>query len=97
MVYVYMIGTYNKYIKQQQPVGSIIKNNIILAWMKMINPAIGWFEIVKVPTFDLDEVTGVNDEHIDELSERLRRLFNNTWLYRYPHPRNVLFDKRILF
>ena len=32
----------------------------------MINPAIGWFEIVKVPTYGLDEVMGGNDDYIDK-------------------------------
>ena len=30
------------------------------------NTATGWFEIFKVITFDLDEVTGRNDEYIDK-------------------------------
>ena len=60
--------------------------------MKMINPAIGWFEIVKVPTFDLDEVTGVNDEYIHKSSVMVSQLFNNTWLYGYPRPRKLVFD-----
>ena len=29
--------------------------------MTMIEPTTGLFEIIKVPTFDLDEVTGGND------------------------------------
>ena len=32
--------------------------------MKIIDAATGWFEIVKVPTFYLDEVTGGNDDYI---------------------------------
>ena len=60
--------------------------------MSMIDPAKGWFEIVEVPTFDLDEVTGGNDEYIDKSSDRVSQLFNNTWLQRYLCPRKVVFD-----
>ena len=34
--------------------------------MTMIDPAKGWFEITKVPMFDLNEVTVGNDEYIDK-------------------------------
>ena len=37
--------------------GAIIKNNISLAYMTMIDPTTCWFEIFKVPAYDLDEVT----------------------------------------
>ena len=60
--------------------------------MTIINPAMGWFEIVEVPTFDLYEVTGGNDEYIDKSSARVSQLFNNTWLCRYPRPRKLVFD-----
>ena len=32
----------------------------------MIDPATGWFNIVEMPTYDLDEVTGGNYEYIDK-------------------------------
>ena len=32
----------------------------------MIDPATGWFEIIEVMMFDLDEVTGSNDDYIDK-------------------------------
>ena len=60
--------------------------------MTMINPAIVWFEIVKIPTYDLNEVTGGNYEYIDKSSARVSQLFNNIWIIRYPRPRNVVFD-----
>ena len=59
----------------------------------MIDPATGWFEIVKIPTFDLNEVVLGKDEYIDKSSSRVIRLFNSTWLWRYLRPRTVLFDK----
>ena len=34
--------------------------------MKIIDPATGWFEIVEIPMFDLNEVTDGNDEYIDK-------------------------------
>ena len=48
--------------------------------MKMINLTTGWFELFEVPTFDLDEITGGNGEHIDKSSARVSQLLNNTWL-----------------
>ena len=60
--------------------------------MVMIDPSTGWFDIVKILTFDFDELTSGNDEYIDKSSASVSQLFNNTWLCRYPHPRKVLFD-----
>ena len=57
-VYLYLIGPYIEYIRQHQLCGAILKNNVSLACMTMICPATGWFEIFKVPMYDLDEVTG---------------------------------------
>ena len=48
--------------------------------MTMIEPETGWFEIVEIPTFNLDEVTAGNDEYIDKSSTRVRHIFNNTLL-----------------
>ena len=33
----------------------------------MIDPATGWFEIIKVSTFDLDKVTGIMNTLISHL------------------------------
>ena len=60
--------------------------------MTIIDPATGCFEIVKVPTFDLDELTGGNDEHIDKSSSRESQLFNNKWIFRYSCPRKVMLN-----
>ena len=46
--------------------------------MTMIDPAMGWFQIFEVLTYDRNEVTGSNDEYIDNLSTRKIQLFNNT-------------------
>ena len=61
--------------------------------MTMIKPATGWFEIVEIPVYDLDEVTIGNDEFIDKPSYMVSHLFNNTWLCRYSCPHKVMFEK----
>ena len=58
----------------------------------MIDPATGWFDIFKIPTFDLEEVTLGNDEYIDKSSTSISHMFNNTWIRRSPRPRKVVFD-----
>ena len=60
--------------------------------MTMIDLATGWFEIVEISTFYLEEVTIGNDEYICKSSARVSQLFNNTWLCRYPRPQKVVFD-----
>ena len=87
-----LIGLYSKSIRQHQTGGTIIRNNDSLTCMTMIEPATIWFEIVEIPTFDLQEVTLYNDEYIDKSSARVSQLFNNTWLFRYPRPLKVVFD-----
>ena len=39
--------------------------------MTMIELTTGWFEIVNIPTFDLEKVTIDNDEYIDKSSARV--------------------------
>ena len=53
-----LIGPYSKYIRQQQTGGDTTTSNL------MIDPTTGWFEIFEIPTYDIDEVTGGNDEYI---------------------------------
>ena len=53
MVHVDLIGTYIKSIRQQQS-GAIIKNNFIFTFMTMTNPVMGWFEISKLKTYNLN-------------------------------------------
>ena len=59
--------------------------------MTIIDPAKGWFEISKIPMFDLEEVTIGNYEYIDKSHSRVGQLFNNTWICRYPRPCKVIF------
>ena len=56
-VHVYLIDPYSKSIRQQQPVSTIIWKNSSLTCIIIIGPSTGWFEIVEIPTFDLEDVT----------------------------------------
>ena len=58
----------------------------------MIDPSTGWFEIVKIPTFDLEELALDNNEYIDKSYVRVSQMLNNTWIWRYLRPRKVMFD-----
>ena len=40
----------------------IIKKDVSLTLMTVIDPDMGWFEIVEIQTFNIDEVTHGNDE-----------------------------------
>ena len=70
-----------------------MKNDDSLTCITMIDPTTGWFDIVEIPTFDLDKVTAGNDEYIDKSSDRVSQLFKNTWLCRYMHTIKVVFEK----
>ena len=65
--------------------------------MTMIDPTTGWFKIFEIPTYDLEEVTGGNEEYIDASSSRVSQLFINTSLSRYPHPFKVFFENKYEF
>ena len=91
-VHVNLVGPYSKSIIQQQPGFTVILKNTILIYITMINPATGWFNIVKIPKFDLEEVTIRNDEYIYKSSTRVSQLFTNTWLCRYLCQRKLVFD-----
>ena len=58
--------------------------------MMIIDPTTGWFEIIEIPTYNLDEVTGSNDEYIDKLSARVSQFFNNIWRNIYLRPLKVV-------
>ena len=70
-VHVELIDTYSNYIRQHQPCVDIVKNNVSLTCMTIIDPATGWFEIFDMPMFDLNEVTCSNDEYINKSSSRV--------------------------
>ena len=75
-MHVDLIRPYRKSIIKHHPGVAIISNNVSLACVTMINPATVWLKIIEIPTYDLDEVTAGNYEHIDELSARFSQLFN---------------------
>ena len=56
-----LIGSYRKSIRQQHPGGTVIQNNVSLTYMTMIDLATGRFQIIEIPTFDLEEATLCND------------------------------------
>ena len=91
MVHVDLLGSYTKSIRQHKPGGTVIHKNASTTCMKMIDPSLGWFEFVEIPTFDLKEVAIGNDEYIDKSSARVSCLCKNTWLCRYPRLRKVMF------
>ena len=61
-VHVDLIGQYNNSLRQYKTGGAIIRNNDSLTCMMIIDSSTGWFEIIDIMTFDLDEVTAGNDE-----------------------------------
>ena len=71
-MHVDLIVPFSKSIIQHQTDSGIIKNNVSLACMKMIDAATGWFEIVEIPMYKLDEVTGSNVEYIYKSYIRVR-------------------------
>ena len=87
-----LIGPYSLTAKQYQPDGTIINKEFSLTCMTFLDPATGWFEIVQVPLFNIDDVKNGNREVIDKTSARISQLFNQVWLTRYPRPKEVVFD-----
>ena len=74
-----MIDPYPTSKIQQQAGGVIIRNYVSLTCTTIIDPATGWFKIVKVPCFGLDEVARLNYGYIDKLSARVSQMFNHIW------------------
>ena len=85
-----LIDIYSNSIRQQHPGDAIIKKNVRLSCIKFIYPDTVWFKIVEVPCFGLSEVSRVNDEYIHKSSTRVRHIFNQTRLCRYPQPWEVV-------
>ena len=91
-VHVGLIGSYSNYIRQKYPGGVIIKNNVSLTWMTIIDPTTGWLEIFNITTYDINEVTGGNCEYINKSSAGFSQLFNTTRISRYQYTRKVMID-----
>ena len=71
LLHVDLIGPYRTYIMQQNMGGAISKKDVSL-FMIIFDPIIECFEIVKIPTYNLYEVTGGNDKYIYKSSIRVR-------------------------
>ena len=61
-----LIALYTNSIRQQHLVGTIIHKDVSLTLMTIIDPMKLWFEIVKVPCFDLYKVVDGSNEYIDK-------------------------------
>ena len=96
-VHVDLIVTDSKSIIQQQPGGIIFTNNVSLTCMTMMDPTIGSLEIIDIPMYNLNEVMVCNDDYIDNSSDRVTLLFNNTCLSIYLLLLKVMFDNRSEF
>ncbi len=92
-VHIDLIGPYSLTAKQFQPQGKILEVELRLTCMTMIDPVTGWFEIVEVPNYIVEDVENkTTRETVDKTSARISRLFDQVWLSRYPRPRRVIFD-----
>ena len=85
------MGTNKKYIIQHQKGVSIIKNYVILTYMRIIDPSIVWFKIVKFPCFDLDKVANRNNEYTDKLSAGVNQPVIKMWICRYLLTHKIVF------
>ena len=93
-VHVDLIGPYSITINQFQPDGSIQMKDFQLTCMTMIDPVTGWFEIAEeVPNYIVNDIKNKSTKTtIDKTSARISRLFDQTWLSRYPRPKKIVFD-----
>ena len=91
-VHIDLIGPYSVTAKQIQPGGTIKEVEMKLTCMTMLDPATGSFEIAQVPYYSIDEVKEDKDDFIDKTSARISKIFEQTWLSRYPRPEEVVCD-----
>ena len=87
-----LIGPYAITAKQIQLGGEIKEIKLKLTVMTMVDSATGWFEIVEVPYYSIEDVEKDEQNYIDKSSARISRLFNQTWLSCYPRPKEIIFD-----
>ena len=73
------------------------KDKTVLDFMclTMIDPATGWFEIVELPNTEITYVRKGNNKEIteviiDKTSACVARLFNKSWLSRYPRAHSIV-------
>ena len=92
-IHVDLIGPYSITAQQFQTNGTTTKQELQFTCMTMIDPVTGWFEIVEVPNYIVKDIINKKSfEAIDKSSARISRLFDQTWLARYPRPKKVIFD-----
>ena len=60
------ITSFSKYIIKQHLGGAIMKNNVSINRMMMIDPTKGWFKIIEIMAYDIYEVMGGHDEYTDK-------------------------------
>ena len=66
-VHIDLISPYSITAKQFQTDGTIVDKELSLTCMTMIDPVTGWFKIVEVPSFIVDDVKNKNiKESIDK-------------------------------
>ena len=65
-----LICMYVDTIRQHQIGAAIIPNKLSLACITMINPTTGWFKIVQLPCFDIEEITAKNNKYTDKSYSR---------------------------
>ena len=58
----------------------------------MVDPATGWFEIIEVLYYNIEDVINNKDNYIDKSLARISQLFNQAWLSQYPRPSKVVFN-----
>ena len=93
-VHIDLIGPYTVTAQQIQPGGELKEVELKLTAMTMVDPATGWFDMVEVPYYSIDEVKKNKNKFIDKTSARISQLFEQTWLSRYPRPKRIIFDNR---
>ena len=71
-----LIGPYSITAKQTQPGDEIKEIELHLTAMTMVHPAMGWFEIVEVPYYNIEYVVNNRDNYIDKSLARISQLFN---------------------
>ena len=96
MLYVELIGPYTLKGK------GILQIDFMA--LTMIGPASSWFEIVELPVITHLGRQTVNGKELlkankicYETSDRITKLFNNTWLCRYPWCCYLMYDNKTEF
>ena len=74
-MYIDLIEQYSITAKQIQPEGATKEIGLKLTTMTMVDPAIGWFEIVEVPYCNIVNVKNDEQAYIDKNSARISRIF----------------------